>query len=390
MITRNFGLDTHKDSVMVAVVDEQQHVLHPPYQVAMANFAQWASATLTAEDRVVLEVTTNSWYLYDILVEYAGEVIVANPYKTRLIAEARIKSDKVDALVLARLLASQFICEVWVPDATIRQHRALASHRAALARQRTQVKNRLHTLLYRYNLSCPHKNLFTKAGRAWLTGLDLPPLEQLTLSQLLQQLDLLDAQIHETEKMIAQLALEDERIPRLMQIAGIGCFTAFAILATLGDIDRFETPDKLAAFAGLVPSRHQSGHQAYNGHITKAGTPILRWLMVEAARTAIRFDPHWQQVYRRIKRRRGDGIAVVAVARKLLVVIWHLLTRKTPYYHLQPKTFVTKLQNWAFRIGRHNLPAENSFDFVCQQLQTLGMQVLADRLVFKGGKILLA
>jgi transposase len=373
-------MDTHKKFVMVAAVNEHQAVVQPALKVSMNNFKAWVAETLSAQDQVVIEVTANSWHLYDMLVEYAGTVIVANPYKTRLIAEARIKTDKVDALILARLLAARFIADVWVPSALVRQQRALASHRDALARQRTQVKNRLHGLLFRHNLSCPHPNLFTRNGRDWLVSLDLPATEQLSLAHLLRQLDLLEEQVADSEQMIAQLAAQDERIPYLLQIPGIGCFTAFAILATIGNIERFDSPKRLAAFAGLVPSRHQSGNKAYNGHITKAGAPILRWLMVEAARVAIRFDPHWRQVYDRIRQRRGDSIAVVAVARKLLVVIWHLLTHKTAYHHLQPQTFVSKLQNWAWRIGREQLPTSSSAEFVTHKLLQLGFLQLAQQL----------
>lgn len=389
MTTRYFGMDIHKETATIAIVDRDQHVVQSPYQISMDTLEQWAAKTLTQKDCVVIEVTTNSWNTYDVLVQYAGQVVVANPYKTRLIAEARIKTDKVDALVLARLLASQFICDVWVPAATVRQQRALASHRAGLSRQATHVKNRIYALLFRHNYRCPVDNLFSRAGRAWLESLALSSTETLERNQLLQQLDLLQQQRAEAEQKIAQLAAEDDRVPRLMQIPGIGCFTAFAILATIGTIDRFESPKKLTSFAGLVPSRHQSANRSYNGSITKSGSPILRWLMVEAARTAVRFDPHWQQVFQRIQRSRGNNIAIVAVARKLLVVIWHLLRHQSPYRHLKPKTFVNKLQNLAFSIGRHHLPDSTSLAFTQRILRRLGFGSLADSLVSnKRGKIL--
>jgi len=380
MTSRFFGLDTHKQFVMVAAVDSEQTLLQSPYRVNMPQLEGWAANTLTVDDTVVIEVTTNTWQLHKLLSQYAGEVVVANPYKTKLIAEARIKSDKVDAIALAQLLASRFIAEVWVPDHETQQHRHLAAHRATLVRQCTRIKNRLHALVSRHNLHCPHPSLFSKEGRHWLSQQTLAPIPQLECRHWLRQLDLLKADIQETERLIAQRAVADARIPRLIQLTGIGVFTAFAILAQIGDIHRFASPKKLASFAGLVPSLHQTGNHSFNGHITKAGSPVLRWLLVEAARTAVRFDPHWQAIYNRLKAQRGANIAAVAVARKLLVVIWHLLHNHSTYYFLRPQTYVTKLQQWARLIGCQTL-AISSREFVEQQLQRVHLEHIIQSLV---------
>jgi transposase len=389
MIPRYFGLDTHKQFVMVAAVDAQQHLLQAPMRIDTDHLPQWAAQTLTAQDDVVLEVTTNTWHLYDLLNQYAGRVVVANPYKTKLIAEAHIKSDKVDALVLARLLAARFIADIWVPDHAIRQQRQLAAHRASLTQQSTCIKNRLHALLNRHNLRCPHQDLFTRAGRDWLEQLTLSPVDALQLRHGLRQLDVLNDTIHESQRLIAQQACGDARIPRLLEITGIGVFAAYSILAQIGDIARFPSPKKLTAFAGLVPSLHQSGQRSFNGHITKAGSPMLRWLMVEAARTAIRFDPHWQVLHQRLKQRRGSSVATVAIARKLLVVVWHLLHDQTHYHYLREQTFITKLQEWARKIGRDHLPQGKSRPFVEHHLLALGLHQLAENLISdKKGKLL--
>jgi hypothetical protein len=204
----------------------------------------------------------------------------------------------------------------------------------------------------------------------------------------LAQLDLIDHQRDETDRLIAQLAAQDGRTPRLMQVAGINYFTAFALLATIGDIRRFSSPSKLTAYMGLVPSLHQSGNQAHSGSITRSGNSLIRWLMIEAAWNAVRWEPHWKQVYERLKQRRGAGIAIVAVARKLLVVVWHLLHNHSLYHHLKPATFVRKLQEWAWRIGRDRLPEPTSMDFVRQRLKTIGLHDLVLRLTTnKKGKL---
>jgi transposase len=380
MISRYFGMDIHQRFVIVAAVDDDQEIILAPQRVEMAGFAQWVKTNLTEHDQVVIEVSSNAWFVYDLLCERTGHVVVANPYKTKLIAEARIKNDKVDALALAQLLAAHFICDVWAPPPDIRQNRGLASHRAALRKHLTQVKNRIHALLHRHMLKCPEKTVFSRKGREWLANLSLPALDRLQLDHLLQQLDLLMAHTDETDRQIARQCVDDPRALYLMQLTGVNTYTAFAVLAFIGQIDRFASSGKLTSYAGLVPSLHQSGNKAYHGPITKSGQPILRWLMTEAARCAIRFDPHWQRVYQRIAKRRGSNIAVVAVARKMLVVIWHLLKNRSIYHHLRPEALVRKLQNWAYRIGHHHLPSASSQEFVQQQLRQLGLNELAEQL----------
>jgi transposase len=303
-------------------------------------------------------------------------VKVANTYKTKLIAEAHIKNDKVDALSLAKLLAARFVCEVWVPDEQVRDNRALAAHRATLQKQATQTKNRLHGVLRRHNLRCPETSLFSAAGSAWLASLSLPLADQLHIDHFQAQLALLNDQIDATDRLIARRASQDPRVPRLMQITGIGYYSAFTILAGIGPIQRFSSPNKLAAYAGLAPRQHQSGSRSYHGHITKAGNALLRWVMCEAAQTAIRWDPHWKQVYERIARRRGASIAIIAVARKLLVTIWHLLHDRSTYFYLRPQTYVTKLQQWAYRIGREHLTTPTVKDFVIGHLADLDLSHL--------------
>lgn len=380
MTARYFGIDIHKDFATIAAVDGQQKIVQQPVTMDMSGLQSWAASHLKPEDEVALEVTNNAWHVYDLLVTHAGQVVITNPAKTKLIAQARIKSDKVDALVLAQLLASRFICDVWVPNIRVREHRTLAAHRATLRKQCTQIKNRVHALLHRHSLRCPERSLFTKAGRAWLAAVCLPPIEALQLDHLLRQLDLLEQEIGEADHMVACIAHCDPRTARLMQIPGIGVFTAFAVLSAIGDIRRFPSPKKLAAYAGLVPSLHQSGHRSYSGHITKTGRPILRWLMVEAAKTAAHWDPHWRGVFDNIRRRRGHNIATVALARKLLVVIWHLLYHQSAYYYLRPQSFARKLQEWACKIGQEDLPASSTREFARQQLETLGLRDLAANL----------
>jgi transposase len=384
MIPHFYGFDIHQKYVVVAAADREQQICLEPTTVPMDQLSDWAAQNLSACDAVVLEAGTNAWYVADLLASHVSRVVVANTYKTKLIAEALIKTDKVDARALAQLLAANLVCDVWVPSAQVREQRTLSAHRASLQQRCTQVKNQLHNMCHRYSLKCPVRSLFSKAGYQWLRDLPLPKTDQMRVRHLLQQLDLVQEQRDEADREIARQAVLDERVPRLMQLCGVGYFTAYAILAYIGNIQRFPEDDKLPAYAGLVPRIYQSGNRCFGGHITKSGNPMLRWLMVEAARSAVRYDPHWRKVHERIARRRGTNIATVAVARKLMVVIWHLLSEKTTYRHLRPQTFVTKLQNWAFRIGRNHLPAASSKEFVYDLLIRLDLTHLAKSLAYNG------
>jgi transposase len=374
-------MDIHKRYAVVVGVNREQEVTLPSERIRMAQLPQWCADHLTERDAVVIEVTTNTWAVVDTLKAYAGKVVVAHPYKTKLIAEARIKNDKVDAHTLACLLAANFIIEVWIPSPQARHWRKLARHRGRLRRQCTQAKNRLQHLLQAHNLRNPEKSLFSAAGRAWLAQQHLPEAEQLIAQQLLDQIDFSAAQLKQCEQRIARLTQADARIARLMQITGVGLYTAFAIIAVLGDIRRFPSPNKLAGYVGLVPRQHQSGQRAYNGHITKTGDRLLRWLIVEAAQAAVRWDAHWHAVHQRIAQRRGYGIAVVAVARKLLVTIWHMLTEETNYHYLRRQSYVRKLQGWAYTIRHDHLPTDSVKAFVQEHLRQLGLHQLSEGLI---------
>ena len=153
---------------------------------------------------------------------------------------------------------------------------------------------------HRHNWEHPTKDLFSRAGRQWLSAQPWPEVEALTVQQDLAQLALLESQLKATDQLIARLATQDSRVAQLMQFSGIGVFTAFTFLAIIGDIDRFPTASHLSGYVGLVPRQQQSGQRGYFGHITKSGSPLLRWLMVEAAQAAVRWDPHWREVHDRI------------------------------------------------------------------------------------------
>lgn len=352
MSKRFFGLDLHKKYATICGISQQGEVVLKEDRLPLEQLPAWAADTLTSQDEVALEASTNTWWAYDCLAARAGRVVVVNPIKTRLIAQARISTDELSAEALARLLQSNFVCEVWVPEERTRGYRQLISHRIRLAQEGTRLKNRIHATLHRQQIRSPYGNLFGRAGRAWLRKLELPELERLLLRQNLDLLKSSEEALAEVDQLLARLAQEDQRVPILMQIPGINIFSSLAILAEIGEIGRFPSAKKLSSYAGLVPSLHRSGQKHNSGGITKAGRCRLRWILVEAAHVAVRHDPQLGRFYHRLRAKKGTNVAVVATARKMLVVIWHLLSGDGVYRGRQVQMVARKFLEWGWKVGQ--------------------------------------
>lgn len=336
-MTRTIGLDVHKKFTEIAILTEEKGVVSrsriPSTPKAIRAFA----AGLAKTDKLALESSTNAFAFSMLLRRYVDDVTVSNPFKTRIIAEAKVKTDKVDAETLARLAAADFLPGVWEPDERTRRIRHQVAHREALSRQRTQVKNRIHSILHRNLVEYDFSDLFGKSGRAFLETAELPAFERAQLDSDLKLLDFISLRIEEAERGIAKEAHPDEYVQLLLGIPGIRFVTALGIKAAIGDASRFDGPDRLVSYLGLNPSVHQSGNSSYHGPITKRGRSHARWLLIEAAEHAAKAPGPLRAFFLRLKSKKGHNVAKVAVARKLAVVIWHMLTKKEPYYYAPPK-----------------------------------------------------
>ncbi len=218
---RAIGLDVHKHFAEIAVLEPGQEIRHreriQTTPAALRAFAQ----TLRSTDRVVLEASINTWAIAELLSAHAGQVIVSNPMRTRAIASAKVKTDRVDSAILAQLLAADFIPPVWAPDRTTQALRRQVAQHQSLVQQRTRLRNRIHAILQRNLVSHPFTDLFGKAGRRWLADASLPVDERDQVDSALRLLDAVDAEIRLCEERVAQTALADERVLRLMTIPGI-------------------------------------------------------------------------------------------------------------------------------------------------------------------------
>ena len=313
----------------------------------------FARSTLTHDDHVVVEATGNAAAVAEVLAPHVGRVVIANPKQVRLIAHAKIKTDAIDAAVLAKLHASGFLPEVWVPDPRTQALRRQVSRREQLVRQRTRLKNIVQSILHAHLVPpCPHADLFGASGRTWLASQALPQDERLAVERHVRTLDRLLEDLRLVERDIARHALEDQGVRRLMTIPGIDMVVAVGLAAAIGDVARFASAERLVAYLGLNPSVRQSGQgPARHGRIAKQGRGHARGMLVEAAWAAARSPGPLRAFFQRVSARRGQHVAAVATARKLAVLAWRLLTRGEDYAWARPALQARKLRRLELRAG---------------------------------------
>jgi transposase len=355
---RFFGLDVHLDFCEVAVaeggrVSRVGRIASTPE--AIREFA----GGLGGDDEVVLEASGSAMMIARLLRESSvGRVVISNAAQARAISHARVKSDRFDAATLAKLLSAGMLSEVWVPDEQTLALRRRVARRAGLVRARTRIKNEVHAVLARCLLGrAPVSDLFGRKGRAWLAEQPLPEEEAETVKGCLRQIDFLAGEVAELDQRIARQTLAWPGFQRLLTIPGVDVGTAAAVIAAIGDITRFQSPRQLVAYLGLDPKVRQSGSEpARYGHISKRGNPQARSVLVEAAWTAIRSPGPLRAFGQRVRARRGAQIAAVAVARKLVVLCWQLLSKDEDYAFARPSLTRQKLRRLELMAGAPHLP----------------------------------
>ncbi len=338
------ALDLHKREIEACVMDDQGRITHRQrFPTTAAALTQFARQHLSLQHKVALEATFNTWEVADVLAPHVGSLTISNPLLTRAIAQAKVKTDKIDAAVLAHLLRLDYLPAVWRPDPGTRRLRSQTTERATLTHDRTRLKNRVHALLHQRLIQAPARLFDSPGGIGWLGQIELDPVGRRSLDRLLTQLELVERQIAETHKPLAELAYHDPHARLLMTLPGVGAATALALKAALGDITRFPSADRAAAYLGLTPSTSQSGDKAYHGRITKRGNSHARWMLVEAAQSVARHPGPLGHFFRKIARRKNRNVAVVATARKLVTIAWHMLKNNEPYRYALPQATRTKL-----------------------------------------------
>ena len=358
-VGRAIGLDVHRDFCVVAICEDG--VVRSAGRVpSTPEGLRTLAESLLATDRVALEVTGSCWEVARILEPYVNRVIVVSPDDTG-IANARAKTDKLDARALASLLWKGELEAVWMPDERCRILRRRLARREQLVNSRSRSKNEIHAVLQRrLQGKPPCSDLFGVKGRAWLAGLELPPEERESVDAGIRHVEFLDSEIAAVERLIAQQALSWPEIRRLMTVPGVNVICAASFIAAVGDPNRFLTSRKLVAYLGLDPKVRQSGEApARSGRISKRGSPSARWALVEAAWTAVNQPGPLHAFYQRTRARRGHGKAIVATARKLAILFWCMLTRSEDYAHQQPSLTKKKLRRLQITAGAPKYTADS-------------------------------
>jgi transposase len=348
---RFIALDVHRDFCEVAIAEGGEVRLAGRVQTCPEELELFAQS-LAGDDQVVLEAAGNALAIARIVEPYVARVVLANPKSVKAATESA-KTDKLDARTLARLLAGGFLREVWIVDEQTRVLRRRISRRAQLVRQRTREKNQVHATLIR-NLKArpPVSDLFGVQGRRWLAEQALPADERETVEACLRQVDFLAAEIAVIDRALAQLALASEQMRRLMTLPGVSSVTAAALMGAIGDVSRFPTAAHLVSYIGFDPRVRQSGSEpARHGRISKQGPGEVRHLLVEAAWHAARTYGPLRVFAERIASKRGANVATVAVARKLVVIAWHMLSRGEDYAFARPSLVREKLRKLELLVG---------------------------------------
>ena len=331
------GIDLHKKTSYLTTIDENGKIIakgnmHNVEEAILDYFAK-----LERETKIVIE-SMGSWYwLYDLLTGNGFDVVISNPSKTKAIASAKIKNDKVDSHMLAQLLRADLIPTVYVSSLETRKLKELLRHRARLIRDTTRMKNRIHMLLMKNNCHIRVSDLFGVQGLRYLKKISLPEHHQEQLETYLSFYEELMAKVLELTKRVYSIAKGHPMAKLLMTIPGIGPIIAMSIIAEVEDISRFRSYRNLASYAGLVPSLDASAGKQRTGRITKQGSPYLRTAMIEAAQVVARLKKCRLNVFFR-KRivRSGYQKAIVATAHKMLQIVFYVLKKQTPYIEEYP------------------------------------------------------
>src|SRR5215211_740107 len=281
--------------------------------------------------RATVESMNGARFVHDQLELHGWQVQIADALRVKVLAPLACKTDRIDAWVLAELSRRDLVPAIWLPDPEVRAERERARWRLHLVRHRSRLKHRVHSTLLAWGRPCPVSDLFGTRGRELLGRLEVPEPWRANLELAVGMIDSLDREIAACERELRGMGAEHRYVPLLTTVPGIAWVLGYTIAAELGEIERFDSPRKLAGYTGLCPRVHRSGERDRRGPLAKQGPKYLRWALMEAAVNACKhpiYRDRYQRTKRRLGRQRGPK---VALARKLAEAIWHMLTRNQPF-----------------------------------------------------------
>ncbi len=318
------GIDLHKETITVCVMNQERKIVVEKKLRCCDEERILSFFISLGEYEAVVEATASYEWLVRLLEKGASRFVLAHPKKLRVIAESVKKSDKLDARILAEFLALDMIPKARRPTPRQRDHRVLVRHRAKTKGRACSVKCRIRNMLANYNAD--RKDLFSGEGRKYLRQFGLSSEDRFTMNLMLKELEFFEEQLEAINARLKEFAKkgplrEKEARAILKTIPGVGEVTMNVVLAEAGDLSRFNSAKKLVDYAGLSPGVRSSAGKTRQLGITKEGSPLMRWVLVEAAWVAVRTSSRWRRVFERIAKRRGKKKAIVAVARHILCVM---------------------------------------------------------------------
>ena len=343
-LPQDVAVDVHQERYAVLAHDREANELWRRRFPATPAGEAALLERLQPGDRVLMEATRGSHRLADRLEASGAQILVVDAAQPRLVARNGKKSDYRDCAALLKHLRGGDYAEVWRPDPATRELRCLAGERLAYNKAITQFKNRIRALLHEEGVCFPGAALWGETGVEWLATQQLSPGVLGMLLRSWQGLQALQALKEQAERHVGALAVRRPEVARLMQLAGFGMVSGALWLGQVGAVSRFGTDKQIASYAGLNPRVKQSDRYVQHGSISKAGRSPLRWLMIEVAWGHVRAAGPLASLYHRlVARGKPSGVAIVALARKLLVLAYRLLREEEPYRDLQPEKYERKL-----------------------------------------------
>lgn len=329
------GLDVHKRFNQITVVDKDGVVLRECTVQNKDKQLEKFLQTLEPGSKLALEACSVWEPIYDFIENKGLDVCLIHPKKTRLIAESCSKTDRNDATMIAQLLRTNMVCKAYVPSKDARKLRFLVRHRKALRKQSKYAKNKIHAILAREGITHGLSDLFGKRGMMVLENIPLRNENRFAINQLLDSIKSIKQKIAEADEYIEIQSKGVKEIELLKTIPGVSAYSAAVIYSEIVDINRFESWKKLCGYAGITSSVYQSGDTKRFGPISKQGSKMLRWILVQCAQHTVRKPNGAQKLYMRVLKKKGHKKAIVAASRKLLVYIYIMLTQNKKFAELR-------------------------------------------------------
>jgi transposase len=328
------GVDLHKKTISVCVVNQERRVVDRKRLLCADVRGIVAFFEGLGAFEAVIEATASYEWLWQLLEPHAARLVLAHPQKLRVIAESTRKSDRVDAQVLAEFLALDMIPQAYRPSPRQREHRILVRQRCFVRRRQSAARIKIRRIVSNYNADRP--NLFTAEGLVYLEQVPVSAADRFVLNQLLVQWHAYSQQLKAVDEWLRAFAAaaplaEREARAVLASLPAVGPVTREIVLSELGDVGRFRSLKQAAAYVGLAPGRRESAGKAHDLGITKAGSPLLRWALVETAWRLVRLSRRWANIFEGLRQRRGKKKAITAIARRYLTVMVSLLRRGEAY-----------------------------------------------------------